>query len=159
MKRQLGLAAGLLIAAVVIAVGVHAGWWQFSGTIGSLRLNHVLGIVGAAYILVSLSVYALFRMRSPQQQGQLTTAEIFGNLVAFMLITAHFAQQTARSPLPVLGTGLAAYILVGILVVVSVVWNFTSVGRIQMWRLLFLGALGALYVDVGIHALRNFGVL
>lgn len=159
MKSRLGIAVALLVVSVVLVVGVHMGWWRFSGTVGSLRLNHLLGIVGATYVLVSIPVYALVRRQSALHQGQPRASEVFGNLMAFMLISAHFAQQTSRSPLPDLGTGVTAYALVAVLVCAGVVWHFAAVGRGGTGRLLYFGALLALYVDVGIHALRNFGVV
>lgn len=155
MRARLITGSALFLVAAAVAIGVYAGWWSFSGTVGPLRLNHFLGIMGGAYILVSLPVFRLARRRSHSTFA----GGVFGNLVAFVLISMHFAQQTARSPMPLLGTGLAAYVLVVALVVAGFMQWSLPASRPRAWRLVYGGAALALYVVVGVHALRNFGIL
>jgi hypothetical protein len=155
MKVRLATGIALVILAVVVAAGIFAGLWSFSGTVGPLRLNHALGIGGAAWILVSLP---LFRVAHRRIDGAFA-GEALGLLVAFVLVSIHFAQQTSRSPAPVPATGLAAYILVALLVLAGLIrWSLPA-ARPGLCKTVYSGTALSLYVVVGIHALHNFGLL
>lgn len=67
---------------------------------------------------------------------------MFGNLTSFMYISIHFAQQMGRPPdfFPDLGTGLALYIVVSILIATGILHRFElakSLGR--YWRFTHIG--------------------
>ncbi len=151
----------LLVAAAVAALGTYAGWWNLNLPAGPLPLHHFLVVVGAGYVLVFVPVYACVKRRAPQQRPGFLKAHVFGNLVAFVLISAHFAFQMARPSgfAPALGTGLSAYVLVLVIVVAGFMQRFgVDSSHVKTWRFVHIGLALSIYVVVGVHALRNFGV-
>lgn len=162
MKTQMWFSFALLTAAAVLAIGTYLALWSLDLSAGPLTLHHLLVVLGAGYVLVFVPVYAYVKRRVPVHRARFMKAHVFGNLFGFALISAHFAFQMARPSgfAPDLGTGLAAYLLVLIIVATGVMQRFgLSFGRAGAARLVHVGLALSIYVVVGVHALRNFGIL
>ncbi|MFW6055773.1 MAG: hypothetical protein ACOC9B_00475 [Chloroflexota bacterium] len=162
MRIQKMVAAIMLLAAAMVALGTYVGWWNLNLPAGPLPLHHLLVVVGAGYVLAFVPVYSYVKRRVPQQRSGLLKAHVFGNLIAFLLISAHFAFQMARPSgfAPALGTGLSAYILVLVIVATGIMQRFgVQSGRVKTWCFVHAGLALSIYVVVGVHALQNFGIL
>ncbi len=162
MRTRRMAAVVLLVAAVAAAVGTYVAWWNLNLPVGWLTLHHFLVVVGAGYVLVFVPVYSYVKRRAPQQRARFLNAHVFGNLIAFVLISAHFAFQMARPSgfAPALGTGLSAYVLVLVIVATGFMQRFgVDSSHVRTWRFVHIGLALSIYVVVGVHALRNFGIL
>ena len=121
-----------LIVILVIAylsVAVYFRWINVSFRVEQYLFSHWMSWAGALYLaLVTPAAYVL-RRRYPRKIRLFRSVHMYGNLLAFALISIHFYQQIGRSPqaFPRLGTGVAQYAMVLTLV-------FT--GFIQRFRLL-----------------------
>lgn len=162
MKTQKWLAFILVTGAMVLLIGTYSGWWNLNLPAGPLVLHHLLVVVGAGYVLVFVPIYSYVKRRAPEHRTAFLKAHVLGNLVGFALISAHFGFQMARPSgfAPALGTGLSAYILVLVIVATGIMQRFGfSSNHAATWRLIHVGLALSIYVVVGTHALRNFGIL
>ena len=161
MGMQYRIAVGLLLLALIGAVGTYMDWWSLYTFIGPFVLGHWMVITAAAYLVIAVPLYALAKRRTAASRGGLLKFHVFGNLLAFVLIAAHFAQQMGRpaESAPSLGTGLAGFLLVALVVAAGFMLRFglASAWRTS-WRMLHVGLSLSLLVVIGIHALRNFGL-
>lgn len=87
---------------------------------------------------------------------------MYGNLIAIALITVHFSQQLSRPAefYPDLGTGIALYVTLVVLVVTGILMRF-GIGRARYrwWRYLHGGVTTTLYIVIVFHALHGLGVI
>ena len=88
---------------------------------------------------------------------------MFGNLFAFALISLHFTSEISRpiEYFPNLGTGLALYIALILLVVTGIFQRFplSLKTKAQTYRFLHTGAAVTVYLIIVIHILHGLGVL
>jgi len=142
MRNRYLLISLLIIAAtIVLSVGTYSRWWQLRVDIGLAYLDHLLAWIGFGFILNIHNV---------------------GNLVAFMLISMHFAQQIGRPAqfYPDLGTGLALYILVCLMVISGFVMRFNLVKQSsKTWRFIHTSLVLPFYILILIHVLHNVGII
>ena len=102
------------------------------------------------------------KRRSPKHFGTLLTIHVFGNLVAFLLVSIHFTQQMGRPAqfAPTLGTGLTLYIIVAIMVITGFVQRFQLAGSfLRTWRFVHVGLSLSFYIVVIVHILHNLGFI
>jgi len=133
--------------------------------------------VALTIILVTtiLSIATFFRWlhlrlrRNPKLVKTLIKIHVFGNLIAVMLISIHYAQQMGRPAqfYPELGTGLTLYIVMFILVATGFLHRFGILGKLGRYRIilphqnrfLHIAITLTFYIVIIVHALRNMGVL
>src|SRR3990170_6299754 len=109
-------ATAILIATIAVMLVVILHWVSIGFFVGPIRLSHWFVWIGTIYVAFTVPIIAVLKKRHPQQYKTLFRIHVFGNLLAFMLISLHFASQISRSPAPELGTGLALYIAMVLLV-------------------------------------------
>lgn len=161
MRTQFRIAVGLLLVALVVALGTYLGWWSLYVFLGPFVLGHWFVIVASAYLLVAVPVYACLKRRTAVSRAGLLKFHVFGNLLAVVLIAAHFAQQMGRpaDAAPSLGTGLAGFLLFAVVVAAGFMLRFGLAAAWRTsWRMLHVGMSLSLLIVIGIHALRNFGL-
>jgi hypothetical protein len=88
---------------------------------------------------------------------------MFGNLFAFALVSIHFTSEISRPAeyFPNLGTGLALYIALILLVATGIFQRFplSLKIKIQTYRFLHTGAAVTFYLIIIIHILHGLGIL
>lgn len=88
---------------------------------------------------------------------------MYGNLFAFMLISIHFAGQISRPAkrYPDLGTGIALYAAMTLLVGTGISQRFHLIPKIkpQTYRFLHTGAAVTFYLIIVIHILHGLGII
>src|SRR4030065_1332040 len=111
-------APALLIATVIVMLVVILHWVRIGFLVGPFRLSHWFVWIGTIYVALAVPIIAILKKRHPQRYGTLFRTHVLGNLLAFMLISLHFASQISRSAesYPKLGTGLVLYIAMVLLV-------------------------------------------
>jgi hypothetical protein len=159
---QFYLALLLVIAIVVLSIGNYSRWWDLHFYIGPLNFHHWLTFIGTGFIAIFTPIYLIMKRHSHKHFGTLLNIHVFGNLIAFLLISIHFTQQMGRPAqfAPALGTGLTLYIIVAIMVVTGFMQRFQLIGRfLRTWRFIHVSLSLSFYIVVVIHILRNLGVI
>ncbi|MBE0431119.1 MAG: hypothetical protein IBX67_04760 [Dehalococcoidia bacterium] len=159
---QFWLASLLIIAIIILSIGNYSRWWDIHSYVGPLHVHHWLSFIGAGYIAVFTPIYALAKRHSPQRFGTLLKIHVFGNLVAFLLISMHFTQHMGRPPqfAPTPGTGLTLYIIVALMVITGYMQRFRLAGRFsRTWRFVHVSLSVSFYIVLIVHVLHNLGLL
>jgi len=152
----------LVLAIVILSIGNYLRWWDLHFYVGPLYFHHWLSFIGAGYIAIFTPIYVILKRRSPKRFGTLLNVHVFGNLVAFLLISIHFTQQMGRPAefAPTLGTGIALYIIVAIMVVTGLMQRYRLASRfITSWRFIHVGLSLSFYIVIVIHVLHNLGII
>jgi len=137
---------------------IHFGFF-----VGPFRLNHWFVWIGTVYVALAVPVIAVLKRKRPNTYKTLIRVHVFGNLLAFLLISIHFAGQIGRPAAfyPDLGTGLVLYIAMIILVGTGVLQRFHLVPSIkpQTYRFLHISSAVTFYLVIGVHILHGLGIL
>ncbi len=162
MRTQFRLAVGILVIILISSIATYLRWWDIHITIGAYFAHHWLSIIASAYVLIFVPLYAIMKRYTSANRAALLKLHVFGNLVAVMFISIHFAQQMGRPAdfAPDLGTGLAAFILIAIITITGFILRFGLMPKKrQSWYLIHTGVGLSSLIVIIIHALRNFGLM
>ena len=156
-------ALSIIVASVVLMVADWLQWVHFGFLVGPFRANHWFVLVGSFYIAFVVPVIAVAKRRFPSRFLSLFRLHVFGNLLAFVLISLHFAGQINRPAefYPDLGTGLVLYIVMVLLVATGFTHRFQLLPQItsQTRKFVHVGLSFSFYVIIGIHTLHGLGFL
>lgn len=161
-KRQFWLAIAVLIAVVVVAVGTYQRWWDLRFPVGPFVFTHWMVWIGAGYIAVFTPIYLYVKRRTAAYSKGFLTAHVFGNLVAFLLISLHFGQQVGRPPQaePIHATGLILYIVVAAMVITGFSQRFRVARNLMStWRFVHVSLTLTFYIVLVVHVLQYAGVV
>ena len=162
MITQFRLAVGNLLVLIFVAVGTYMSLWDLHFEIGPFFSHHWLSIIGGTYLLIFIVVYAYMKRYTTVNRGTLLKVHVFGNLLAVIVISVHFALQMSRPAefAPDLGTGLATYLILVVIVATGFMMRFGLLTqKRELWRLFHVGLNLSLFIVLVIHALKNFGIL
>jgi hypothetical protein len=144
-------------------VADNLDWIHFGFFVGPFRANHWFVWIGTIYIAFAVPIIAMSKRRYPSKFMPLFRVHVFGNLLAFLLISLHFAGQIDRPAAfyPELGTGLALYIIMILLVATGFTHRFQLIPRIkpQTRKFVHVGLTFSFYIVIGIHILHGLGFL
>ncbi len=158
MITQFRLAIGLLAISIFVAVGTYMRLWDIYFSIGPFSSDHWLSIIGGTYLLIFMVIFAYMKRYTAVNRGTLLKVHMFGNLLAVMFVSVHFAEQMGHAH--DLGTGLATYLLLVVIVATGFMMRFGLLTqKRESWRLFHVGLSLSLFIVVVIHALKNFGIL
>jgi hypothetical protein len=164
LLRKIDFLLSLLIVllTVVLAIGRVLNWYSLGFFIGPFRASHWLVIIGSTYIVTATITFSILKRRLQDRYEALVKFHVIGNLSAVLLVTIHFISQVTRSAanFPQLGTGLALYIVMLLLVVSGFPYRFRFFPRLSIGtnRLLHVGVALSFYILIGIHVLHGLGV-
>jgi len=140
----------------------NLGWVHFGFFVGPFRLNHWFVWIGTLYIALAVPIVAASKRRRPNRYQSLLRIHVFGNLLAFLLISIHFAGQMGRPAAfyPALGTGLVLYTAMALLVATGFAQRFLLIPRIkpQSYRFVHIGSTVAFYLAIIVHILHGLGI-
>jgi hypothetical protein len=163
------MATGLIVITTYLSIATFLRWFNLRFQVGPFYFTHWLGWIGALFIAFYTPIYYVLKRRNPRLVKTLIKVHVFGNLLAVMLISIHYAQQMGRPAqfYPELGTGLALYIVMFILVATGFLHRFgilDKLGRYRIFlphqnRFLHIAITLTFYVVIIVHALRNMGFL
>jgi len=155
----------VLVVIAIIGVGV-ANYLGFLSNlhfrIGPFFAHHWMSIVGATYIAVVVPLQRYRWSRDPERRRRLIPFHMYGNLIAVGLITVHFSQQLSRPAefFPDLGTGIALYVTLVVLVMSGIFMRFgISRSRYRWWRYLHGGVTTTFYIVIVFHTLHGLGII
>ena len=162
-EKDFWIATAILIVTVSVMAAIILHWIRFGFFVGPFRLNHWFVLIGIIYIALIVPTIAFLKKRFPKRYATLCRVHIFGNLLAFMLISFHFASQISRpaSAYPDLGTGLLLYIVMVLLVSTGFLLRFQPFPRIkpEYSRFVHVSSAFAFYLIIIVHILRGLAIL
>lgn len=160
-SKELWLAIALILAAIMFMVAVPLRWVNVGFLIGPYRLNHWATWIGTLYIAFAVPLYAVFKRRIPPKMKVLLRIHVYGNLLAFLLISIHFTSQLSRPTLPDLGTGLALSVVMSLLTATGFLHRFRILTSLkpQSNRFLHVSVAVSFYIIIGIHILHGVGII
>lgn len=157
------IALSIIMATIFLMVADILDWVSFGFFAGPFRVNHWFVWIGTLYIACAVPIIAVSKRRFPSKFAALFRAHVFGNLLAFLLISVHFVGQITRSAAayPELGTGLALYIIMVLLVATGFAHRFQLIPRIkaQTRKFVHVALSFSFYFIIGIHILHGLGFL
>ena len=156
-------ALSIIIVTVFLMFADRLQWIHFGFFVGPFRANHWFVWIGALYIAFMVPIIAISKRRYPTRFLTLFRLHVFGNFLAFLLISLHFAGQINRPVefYPDLGTGLALYIIMILLVATGFTHRFQLIPQIrsQTRKFVHVGLSFSFYIIIGIHILHGLGFL
>jgi hypothetical protein len=162
-EKDFWAATAILIATIAVMLVVILHWVSIGFIVGPFRLSHWFVWIGTIYVAFTVPAIAILKKRHPQRYKTLFRTHIFGNLLAFMLISLHFASQISRpaSSYPEFGTGLALYIAMVLLVGTGFLQRFQLIPSIkpQSYRFVHIGSAVAFYLIIVVHILHGLAIL
>jgi hypothetical protein len=162
-EKDFWAAIAILIATVALMFVIILNMMRFSQMIGPFRLTHWFVWIGTIYIAFAVPTIAILKKRNPQRYKTLFRTHVFGNLLAFMLISLHFASQISRSAssYPDLGTGVALYTAMLLLVGTGFLQRFQLVPSIkpQFYRFIHVSSAFAFYLIIVVHVLHGLAII
>ena len=103
------------IVVLIYLLAIHLATVE---SIGRLNLNyfvltawlpHLLGILGASFIIVYTPLFYFLKRKRPNLNKRLLKMHIFGNSISFMFVTLHMISNLILLPL---GIGVLSYLFV-----------------------------------------------
>ncbi len=153
----------IIIVTVGLMVADHLSFIHFGYFVGPFRANHWFVWIGTLYVAFAVPIIAVLKQRYPRRCPLLFRFHIFGNLIAFLLVSLHFAGQIDRpaTAYPTLGTGLALYIVMILLVATGFIHQFELIPQIkpETRRFVHVGLIFAFYIVIVIHILHGLGYI
>jgi hypothetical protein len=146
----------------VLVVASYFRWFDFGAVVGPYRLNHWLSWFGFLFIGVHVPLFVALKRRYVGRIRLLLGIHVVGNLLAFMLISIHFASQIGRPSqfYPDLGTGLALYIIMPTLVATGFLQRFNLIAKYRKtWRFLHTSLVVSLFILLLVHILQGIQLL
>ena len=162
-ERDFWASTVILVLTIFLMIATILHWLNIGFLVGPFRLNHWFVLIGTLYIAFAVPVIAILKRRYPTIMGTLLRLHIFGNLIAFLLISLHFAGQISRPAerYPDLGTGLVLYIAMILLVSTGFCQRFRLIPKIkpQTYRFVHTGSALAFYLIIVVHVLQGLEIL
>jgi len=162
-ERDFWASTVILVLTIFLMIATILHWLNIGFFVGPFRLNHWFVWLGTLYVAFAVPVIAILKRRYPNRMGTLLRLHIFGNLIAFLLISLHFASQISRPAerYPDLGTGLVLYIAMILLVSTGLCLRFRLIPKIkpQTYRFVHTGSALAFYLIIVVHVLQGLGIL
>jgi hypothetical protein len=156
-------ALSIIIVTIILTIADGLKWIHFGFFVGPFRLNHWFVWIGTLYIAFIVPIIAISKKQYPSKFLALFRLHVFGNLLAFLLISLHFSGQINRPAefYPDLGTGLALYIAMILLVATGFTHRFQLIPQIksQTRRFFHIGLSFSFYIIIVIHILHGLGFI
>jgi len=156
----------IVLVTIYLMVATYLRWIRLHFTVdlflASFYLHHWFGLIGTLFIALFIPTYYILKRRYAKRFRTLLKLHVFGNLLAFLLVSIHFAQQISRPPqfYPDLGTGIVLYPTMIILVVTGFFQRFQIAKRLgKSWRFIHISMAVTFYTVILIHILHGLEIL
>jgi hypothetical protein len=153
----------IIVITILLMIADNLRWIHLGFFVGAFRANHWLVWIGTLYIAIIVPIIAILKIRKPKKYYTLFRIHVFGNLLAFLLISLHFAGQISRpaTAYPELGTGLALYIIMILLVATGFTHRFQLLPQIKSAtrRFIHISLSFSFYTVIIIHILHGLGLI
>ena len=151
------LSFAALTVGLVLAVLSYLGLIPLGYKLGPYWLNHWLGWLSMGFIIIYVPIFIILKKRKPKIYQKLMKVHEIGFIVAFMLVSLHIGAQIRRVFPPEIGTGIAAYVSLLILVVTGIMRkNQILATRMATLRLVHLSMVVSFFLVIVFHVIRAF---
>ena len=164
MKRLGLIIASFLVLISLILMGlIYFDLISVGFVVGPYRFHHWAVIIGAFYVAIITPFFVILKRSKPESLKNLYRFHVFGNLLAFLLVSVHFAGQLSR-PLefyPDLGAGVGLYVAMAVLVFTGFFlrYGLVAAGSRRVLRIVHVIAVLSFYLVIVFHALHGFGYI
>ncbi len=167
VKVRLLLTICLLVITAIVMAAIMLDLISVGFLIGPYRFSHWMTWIGSTFVAIYAPAYHVLKRRYPKRTKMLLDVHNFGFLMAFLLISIHFAGQMSRpaQAFPDLGEGIALYVTMVLLVSTGMVQRYGTQGgkgrfyNLRTNRAVHVSLLSAFYIIIVVHALGNMGFL
>lgn len=162
-KNDFWLSLLIILITIILAIGRLLNWYSLGFFIGLFRASHWFVIIGSIYIAIATPIFSILKRHLQTKYEALMRFHVIGNLSAVLLVTIHFTSQVTRptANYPELGTGLALYVVMLLLVASGFPYRFRIIQPLKTGtnRLVHVGVALSFYLLIGIHVLHGLGVI
>jgi len=160
-SRKRNLSIWLSFAAVatglVLAVLSYQSKIPLGFALGPYQLNHWIGWLSIGFIIIYVPLFIILKKRNAKIYPKLAKVHEIGFITVFVLISLHIGWQIRRVFPPELGTGIAAYICILVLVVTGIMQrNRIFVTRTRTVRFVHLSMVINFFLIIVFHIIRAF---
>ena len=152
----------ILLATVIFSVVAYVRWLNFSFFVGSLFFVHWLGLAATVFIAGLVPIYYLLKRKRPQKIKILLKFHVFGNLLSFLLVSIHFAQNTGRLAqfYPRLEDGFVLFLVLSIIVATGMIERFgAKLKPVRYTKSVHRYTVTIFYFVTIIHVLQGFSII
>ena len=157
------LSAIIIILTIFLIFAYYNRWFSFAALIGLDDIIHYAAIAGTLYIAFEVILFAVLKRRYPNKYKVLLRIHTLGNLLAFLLISLHFAGEVGSpaNDYPPLGTGLALYIAMVLLVSTGLAFRFRLFRSLTPAtnRFVHAGLAFTFYLIIFVHILHGLEII
>ncbi len=156
------MASILLITTVLLSILASVFWVDLNFFVGPYFLIHWFGIIATAFIAVSNPIYYFLKRLKVKKKETLLRIHVFGNVLAFLLISLHFAQNVGRLALAPerLGVGFILFLILLVVLATGMIEKYHSKGKLARYSMfLHKYSIVILFLIAIIHVLTGFNIL
>ena len=161
-KLEFVLTFLLLLVTAILSIVTYIMWYRLTFFVGSYLFIHWLSLVATIFIAVAIPLNYVLKRSRPQNSKTILKIHVLGNLIAFLLISIHFAQNLGRlsGALQRLGTGFALYLLLSLIVATGILERYKTSGKLPRYaKAIHKYTTVMLYLVMLIHVLEGFNIL
>jgi hypothetical protein len=163
--KRFGLTVALfmVLISLILMIIIYFDLISVGFVLGSYRFHHWSVIIGSFYVAIISPFFSILKRSKPESLRNLFRVHVFGNLLAFLLVSVHFAGQLSR-PLefyPDLGSGIGLYSAMSLLVFTGFFLRFglLSSNSRRFVRVIHVLSVFSFYLVIVVHALHGFGYI
>ena len=120
-------------------------------------MNHWLAWLAVAFIIIYVPLFIILKRRNHNIYSKLIKVHQIGFMVAFILVSLHIGPQMRRIFPPEIGTGIAAYVCLLVLVVTGILQrNQLLAKRMSALRLVHFSMVFSFFLIIVFHVIRAF---
>ena len=152
----------LLLITIIFSGFAYVFWSELLFFVGPFLLIHWLGLIGTIFVGSFIPIYYVLKRKRLQNRKNLLRIHVFGNLIAFLLISIHFAQNVGRlaNYYPKIGDGIILFLVLTTFVVTGITERFQMVKKsVKYIRFVHRYAIVIFYFIIIIHTLQGFNIL
>jgi hypothetical protein len=118
-KLEFWLSMILLLITIIFSGFAYVFWYELLFFVGPFLLIHWLGLIGSIFVGSFIPIYYVLKRKRLQNRKNLLRIHVFGNLLAFLLISIHFAQNIGRLAnfYPKMGDGIVFFLFLSKIVI------------------------------------------
>ena len=116
----------ILLITVVFSAWAYVNWFGLLFFVGDLLFVHWLALAATVFISALVPVYIVLKRKSPKNIRTLLRLHVFGNLLSFLLVSIHFAQNAGRLAgfISRLEDGFVLFLVLAVIVATGMIERF-----------------------------------
>ncbi len=161
-NSELWLSLIILVATILLSIVFYIRWYSLTFFVGPYLFTHWFSLAGFIFISIFIPIYYVLKRERPQNCKTLLRSHVFGNLLAFLLISTHFAQHFGRlaATFPYSGTGVPSFLILSTVVATGFFNRFKIAEKLVNYtRFIHRYILIFFYLIILVHVLHGFNII